>query len=181
MGIISTGFKDLYVFEPRVFEDDRGCFLESFNKKIWKEVGLDLDFVQDNESLSRKGVLRGLHYQFAPMGQAKLVRVTNGTIIDVVLDLRKEEPTYGQSYKVKLSAENKRQLFIPRGFAHGFMCLTDDVIFTYKCDNYYSKEHEASIHPLDPQLNIDWEMDHKDIILSEKDTLSPLFGQHKDY
>jgi len=178
MSVIKTEIEGLFVFEPRVFEDDRGYFFESYNSSVWAEQGINTIFVQDNESKSKYGTLRGLHYQRKPFAQTKLVRVTAGAVLDVVIDIRTDSPTYGQSYSIVLSNENHKQLFIPRGFAHGFIALSDQVIFNYKCDNFYNKESEGSIHPFDTNLAIDWTLKKEDIILAEKDSNSPNFGDH---
>ncbi|MFT5891688.1 MAG: dTDP-4-dehydrorhamnose 3,5-epimerase [Dokdonia sp.] len=170
MQIKRTPFKDLIICNPTVYKDERGYFYESYNDLLFKEkTGLSPQFVQDNQSQSTYGVLRGLHLQVGEMAQAKLVRVIEGEILDVVVDLRKEEPTFGQSFSIVLSAENKTQLFIPRGFAHGFLVLSPTTTFFYKCDNYYHKDSERSLKFDDPQLDIDWKLDPKDFILSEKD------------
>lgn len=179
MRLEETGFKDLFVIHPDVYMDDRGYFFESFNVRDWKNSGLPGEFVQDNESLSKYGTIRGLHYQVEPFAQAKLVRVSYGSVRDVVVDLRKEEDTFGQHYSIDLSSENKKQLYIPKGFAHAFLCKSQYVIFSYKCDGYYSKSHEAGINPLDRNLGIDWGIDKKEIILSDKDRNAPLWGEHK--
>jgi dTDP-4-dehydrorhamnose 3,5-epimerase len=151
-----------------VFVDERGAFSESFNEAKFRiETGMNLTFVQDNESVSKKDVLRGLHFQVPPKSQAKLVRVSRGAVLDVVVDLRTTEPTFGQSFKIMLSEENKTQLFIPEGFAHGFLVLEDQTIFAYKCTNYYSKEHDRSMLWCDEQLNIDWGISNP--IVSDKD------------
>ncbi len=181
MGIITTEFEGLYVFEPRVFEDERGYFFESFNAKVWKETGINTHFVQDNESKSQYGTIRGLHYQISPFQQAKLVRVTKGKVLDVVVDLRMDQPTYGRFFRIKLSGKNRRQLYIPRGFAHGFSTLSKTAIFAYKCDNFYSKKKEFNINPMDRTLNIDWGIKIEDIILSERDMNGPVWGEHKEY
>lgn len=168
MKIESTAFRDLLVITPDVFGDDRGYFFEPFNEARFRvETGLNITFVQDNESMSRKNVLRGLHFQVPPKSQAKLIRVTRGAVMDVVVDLRTTEPTFGQHYKIILSGENKQQLFVPEGFAHGFYVLEEQTIFSYKCSNYYSKEHDRSMLWNDPALKIDWEV--VDPELSEKD------------
>lgn len=179
MPFIDTSIEGLKVFEPRVFGDDRGYFFESYNKNSFIAAGIPTEFVQDNESRSVYGVLRGLHYQCGEYAQAKLVRVVEGAVLDVAVDIRKDSSTYGQSYSVRLSAENKRQLFIPRGFAHGFVVLSPTAIFCYKCDNFYNKESEGGLRFDDPTLGIDWEIEAADIILSEKDKVNPLFGQHR--
>lgn len=176
MPFVETGLPGLKIFEPRVFSDARGYFFEVFNEQLFKEAGIDAHFVQDNESKSQRGVLRGLHYQLNPMAQAKLVRVVEGEVLDVVLDIRKGSPTFGKSYSILLSAENKKQLFIPRGFAHGFSVLSQTVIFQYKCDNFYSKESEGGIAYNDPALGIDWGFDLNEAIVSDKDKVLPPFA-----
>jgi dTDP-4-dehydrorhamnose 3,5-epimerase len=173
MPFIETGLPGLLIFEPRVFVDSRGYFFESYSKSTFKEAGISTDFVQDNESKSQRGVLRGLHYQLNPMSQAKLVRVVEGEVMDVVVDIRKGSPTFGKQFSLLLTAENKKQLFIPRGFAHGFSVISETCVFQYKCDNYYSKENEGGILYNDPELNIDWGMDIKNAIVSDKDKLLP--------
>ncbi len=173
-----TGIPDLMLFEPRVFEDERGYFFESFNAKTFENNQIHTNFVQDNQAKSGFGVLRGLHYQVGPMAQAKLVRVVEGEVLDVAVDIRPGSPTYGQWYSVRLSAENKKQLFVPRGFAHGYLVLSPTAVFFYKCDNFYSREHEGGIAFNDPQLQIDWGLDPEELTLSEKDQQWPAFGQH---
>ena len=158
MQITPTGLEGLYVLEPRVFEDDRGYFFESFNQQTLVANELVFDWVQDNEAFSSKGALRGLHYQLPAVAQTKLVRVITGSVLDVAVDIRPQSDTYGQHYSIVLSAENKKQLLVPRGFAHGYHVLEDASIFAYKCDNYYSKEMEAGIAYNDPTLNIDWQL-----------------------
>jgi dTDP-4-dehydrorhamnose 3,5-epimerase len=175
MPFIETGFRGLKVFEPRVFQDSRGYFFESFNKTTFHEAGVDAEFVQDNESCSQYGVLRGLHYQLNPMAQAKLVRVVDGEVLDVVIDIRKGSPTFGKHFSLLINAENKKQLFIPRGFAHGFSVLSDTCIFQYKCDNYYSKESEGGISFNDAELSIDWGLKPGEAIVSDKDSALPAF------
>ena len=175
MPFIETGFEGLKIFEPRVFKDSRGYFFEGFNKKTFLDAGIDVEFVQDNESASQRGVLRGLHYQLNPMAQAKLVRVVEGEVLDVVVDIRKGSVTFGKHFNLLLTAENKKQLFIPRGFAHGFSVLSETCIFQYKCDNYYSKESEAGISFNDPALDIDWGIEIANAIVSDKDKILPLF------
>ncbi|HWB62645.1 MAG TPA: dTDP-4-dehydrorhamnose 3,5-epimerase [Chitinophagales bacterium] len=174
MPFIETGFKGLFVFEPKVFQDARGYFFESFNKQSFHNAGIDVEFVQDNESKSQRGVLRGLHYQLNPMAQAKLVRVVEGEVLDVVVDIRTGSPTFGKHFSLLLTAENKKQLFIPRGFAHGFSVLSHTCIFQYKCDNYYSKESEGGISFKDPSLNIDWGFDISTALVSDKDQALPM-------
>lgn len=175
MPFIETGFTGLKIFEPKVFADSRGYFFESFNKNTFQEAGIDAEFVQDNESRSQRGVLRGLHYQLNPMAQAKLVRVVEGEVLDVVVDIRTGSPTFGKHYAVALSAENKKQLYIPHGFAHGFVVLSDTCIFQYKCDNFYSKENEGGILYSDSDLGIDWGIDPADALVSDKDKEQPAF------
>lgn len=174
-----TPIDGLRIFKPRVWEDERGYFFEAFNSRIFAEAGIETTFVQDNQARSSYGVLRGLHYQVEPYAQAKLVRVLEGEVLDAVVDLRDGSPTYGQSFKIRLSARNKQQLYVPRGFAHGYAVLSPTAVFFYKCDNYYSKEHEGGIIYNDPALDIDWELPEKDIILSEKDQFQPAFGEHR--
>jgi dTDP-4-dehydrorhamnose 3,5-epimerase len=166
MNFKETYIKDLLVIEPSVFTDDRGYFLESFHKKKLENF-IHEDFVQDNESSSKKGVLRGLHFQKPPFAQGKLVRAISGSVLDVVVDLRKNSPTYGKHYKHILTGTHKEQLYIPEGFAHGFLVLEDDTIFSYKCTNYYNKESEVSLSWNDPTININWQADNP--IISEKD------------
>ncbi|WP_299215948.1 dTDP-4-dehydrorhamnose 3,5-epimerase [uncultured Dokdonia sp.] len=176
MQIKTTSFKDLIICNPSVYKDERGYFYESYKESLFQEkTGLSPQFVQDNQSQSTYGVLRGLHFQIGEMAQAKLVRVIEGEVLDVVVDLRKEEPTFGQSFSIILSAENKTQLFIPRGFAHGFLVLSQRATFFYKCDNYYHKESELGLKFDDPQLGIDWQLDPTALILSEKDQNNPDF------
>lgn len=167
--IEQTGIKDLLVLHPRVFADERGYFYESYNKQRFVEHGLHYDFMQDNQAKSTYGILRGLHFQHPPYAQTKLVRVTEGKVLDVVVDLRWESETYGKSFGVILSEENKAQLLIPRGFAHGYAVLSPTAIFQYKCDNYYSKAHEGGLAYNDPDLEIDWKLPLEDVITSEKD------------
>ena len=169
----------LIVFEPRVFEDTRGYFFESYNQQRWEEAGVQIQFVQDNQAFSRRGALRGLHYQAGEMAQAKLVRVVADEVLDVAVDIRPDSPTYGQWFSILLSAENKRQLLVPRGFAHGYIVLSETAEFAYKCDNFYSKAHEGGIRFDDPTLNIDWQFDLRQAIVSEKDLELPLFGEHR--
>lgn len=178
MPFLETNIPDLLVFEPKVWEDDRGYFFEAFNQKTFSEAGIKADFVQDNQARSTYGVLRGLHYQIGPFAQAKLVRVLAGRVLDVAVDLRSNSPTYGHHYSVELSAANKRQLYVPRGFAHGYLVLSATAEFFYKCDNLYAKSHEGGIVYNDPTLAIDWKIDLKDAILSPKDQILPTFGQH---
>lgn len=179
MLFIDTPIDGLKVFLPNVWEDTRGYFFESFNQNLFEQGGIIAEFVQDNQARSSYGVLRGLHYQVEPYAQAKLVRVLQGEVLDVAVDIREGSPTYGQSYSLVLSAENKRQLYVPRGFAHGYIVLSKTAEFFYKCDNYYSKEHEGGIRFDDPTLDIDWGLSQKDILLSAKDESLPLFGEHR--
>lgn len=174
-----TPISDLLVFEPKVWGDDRGYFFEAFNKSTFQEAGITREFVQDNQARSTYGVLRGLHYQIEPYAQAKLVRVFEGEVLDVVVDLREASPTYGQSYSILLSAENKKQLYVPRGFAHGYVVLSPTAEFFYKCDNFYSKASEGGLIYNDPSLAIDWKIELDKAVLSEKDLLLPNFGQHR--
>lgn len=176
MKIIETPIKGLLIIEPKVFADQRGYFLESYNEQTFKEAGITVAFVQDNESKSSRGVIRGLHYQLAPYAQAKLVRVISGRVYDVAVDCRKGSPTFGQSYGLELSEENKLQFFIPRGFAHGFSVLSETAVFSYKCDNLYNPGMDRGIRYNDPALNIDWQMDITESIVSGKDALLPLFA-----
>jgi dTDP-4-dehydrorhamnose 3,5-epimerase len=168
MEIIATTFKDLYVFKPRIFEDQRGYFFESFSKKKFQALtGLDINFVQDNQSLSAKNVLRGLHFQMPPFAQGKLVRVVSGAVIDVALDLRKSSPTFGKCYAIELNAENQLQMYIPEGFAHGFLSLQDYTVFEYKCTNYYEPTSERTLLWNDETIHFDWKIIAP--IMAEKD------------
>jgi len=176
LNIEKTRFKGCYIIKPRIFTDERGSFFESFNKKQFQEqTGLETLFVQDNQSVSQKGVLRGLHFQTGDFAQAKLVRVIKGSVLDVAVDIRPESETFGQHYSIILSAQNNTQLFIPQGFAHGFLVLEDDTIFSYKCDNYYNKASEGGIIYNDKTLNIDWQDSGLELIISEKDQELPTF------
>lgn len=176
MNIKETKLKGCFIIEPHVFVDSRGYFQETYNQKTFHQfTGEETLFVQDNESLSSKGVLRGLHYQTGEHAQAKLVRVIRGKVMDVAVDLRKESPTYGEHFSIELSGVNKTQLFVPRGFAHGFVVLEDDTIFSYKCDNFYNKASEGGIIYNDQMLKIDWILKQEDLIISEKDKLLPTF------
>ena len=166
-----------FIIEPKVFKDSRGYFFESFNQNTFnKLIGKIVDFVQDNESFSSKGVLRGLHFQTGAYAQAKLVRAVKGTVLDVVVDMRKESPTFSEHFSIELSEENKRQLFVPRGFAHGFIVLSETAIFSYKCDNFYDKFSEKGLRYDDPSLGIDWKLPSNEFIISEKDLLLPTFS-----
>jgi len=179
MSFQKTPIQDLIVFEPAVFRDERGYFFESYNQRVWAEAGVEIDFVQDNQARSTRGVLRGLHYQTGEMAQAKLVRVVEGEVLDVAVDLREHSPTLGQWYSIRLSAENKRQLLVPRGFAHGYLVLSETAEFAYKCDNFYSKAHEGGIRFDDPVLGIDWEFDLEQVLVSEKDLALPGFVERR--
>ena len=181
MPFSETSFRELMVFEPRVYHDDRGYLFESFNQREIEHAGIRTVFVQDNQVFSNQGVLRGLHYQIFPFHQAKLVRCVHGEILDVVVDLRPEEPTYGQWFSIRLNDENHRQLFVPRGFAHGYVVLSETAMVSYKCDNFYSRDHEGGVRYDDPTLKIDWEYDLSKVIVSEKDLEQPLFGSHPKF
>ena len=169
MNVIKTEIEGVVIIEPKVFGDERGYFFESFSQREFEEKVCQTVFVQDNESKSKYGVLRGLHFQKPPYAQAKLVRVIKGKVLDVAVDIREESPTFGKHVAVELSEKNKRQLFIPRGFAHGFVVLSDEAVFQYKCDNYYAPDYEDGILWNDPKLGIDWKIPVEDVILSEKD------------
>ena len=179
MPFTPTPIKDLVIFEPQVFQDDRGFFLESYNKKLFKDNGIVTEFIQDNHSKSSYGVLRGLHFQLEPYAQAKLVRVTQGEVLDVAVDLCSKSQTYGQWFSIRLSAENKKQLFIPRGFGHGFVVLSETAEFLYKVDNLYSKESESGIIYNDPDLKIDWQIDLSKVLVSDKDKALQTFKNAK--
>tara|TARA_B110000238_G_scaffold611_1_gene561 strand:- start:342 stop:884 length:543 start_codon:yes stop_codon:yes gene_type:complete len=176
MEIIKTPLEGLLVIKPRIFGDDRGHFFESWSKQSFDEVGLDLNFVQDNQSLSGKGVLRGLHFQNPPYAQGKLVRVIKGSVLDIAVDIRKDSPTYGQHFSIELTEKNKTIVWIPPGFAHGFLTLKDNTIFTYKCTGVYNKESEGALLWNDKDLNINWKVN--DPLVSEKDLVA---GNFKDF
>lgn len=176
---IETGIDDLFVLEPKVFRDARGYFIESFNRRTMADLGLDYEFVQDNESQSAYGTLRGLHFQWGDSAQAKLVRVIQGEVLDVAVDLRPHSKTFGQHYSVRLSGENKRMMIVPRGFAHGFAVLTPTAVFAYKCDNYYAPKEEGGIHYADPELKIDWLIPQSQLLLSDKDVKNPSWSEVK--
>jgi dTDP-4-dehydrorhamnose 3,5-epimerase len=178
MNFKNTSIAGLKILEPRIFGDHRGYFYESYNKKTLLAAGIDCEFVQDNRSKSVRGVLRGLHYQIGEYAQAKLVTVLSGEVLDVAVDLRPDSPTYGQHHSILLSAENKTQFFVPRGFAHGFVVLSETAEFFYKCDNFYNKESEGGIRFDCPILNIDWQIELEAIQLSDKDKVLPDFGEH---
>jgi dTDP-4-dehydrorhamnose 3,5-epimerase len=174
MTVKETKLQGCFIVENRVFEDKRGYFYESFNQNQFNnKIGSNINFVQDNESYSTKGVLRGLHYQIGIYAQAKLVRVIRGKVLDIAIDIRKNSSTFGEYVSIELTEENKKQLFIPRGFAHGFVVLSDAAIFSYKCDNYYNKESEGGIIYNDPTLNINWQLPEESLIVSEKDVVLP--------
>lgn len=180
MNIIQTELEGAVILEPKFFADERGYFFESFSQKEFEKNVLKTSFVQDNESRSTYGVLRGLHFQKAPDAQSKLVRVVKGKVLDVAVDIRKGSPSFGKHIVVELSEENKRQFFIPRGFAHGFVVLSEEAIFQYKCDNYYAPQSEGGLLWNDPMLEIDWQIPTDDIILSTKDIKNPLL-KDSDY
>jgi dTDP-4-dehydrorhamnose 3,5-epimerase len=170
MKVSETELKGCFIIEPQIFSDERGCFFESFNqKKFEKKTGLKVNFVQDNQSISQRGVIRGLHLQKGEFAQAKLTRVIKGRVLDVAVDLRKDSPTFGKHFSIELSGENNKQLFVPKGFAHGFSVLEDDTIFAYKCDHYYNKESEGGVVYNDKELDIDWKLNKEEIVLAEKD------------
>ena len=173
MEVVETNIEGVIIIEPRIFKDDRGYFFESFSQREFEEKVCKTTFVQDNESKSVYGVLRGLHFQKPPFAQSKLVRVIKGAVLDVAVDIRKGSPTFGQYVSVELTGDNHRQFFIPRGFAHGFSVLSEEVIFQYKCDNFYSPQSEGAIAWNDPDLNIDWRIPVEEVILSEKDSKHP--------
>lgn len=176
MEVIKTPIEGLLVIEPRIFQDARGYFVETYNEQRYMDAGITAKFVQDNQSCSSYGVVRGLHFQRPPYAQAKLVCCTRGRVLDVAVDLRHDSPTFGQWYGVELNEDNHRQFFIPRGFAHGFSVLSDMAIFTYKCDNLYHPEADGGLLLSDPALNIDWQIPAEKRILSDKDTKHPLLN-----
>ena len=175
MKITKQKIPDVFVIEPKIYGDHRGYFIETFRLDIFGEGVGGVSFCQDNESMSSKGILRGLHYQLPPYAQSKLVRVVKGEVLDIAVDIRSGSPTFGQHVSVVLNDINKKQLFVPRGFAHGFVVLSDEAVFCYKVDNYYSAECDRGIFYDDPELNIDWMLDESSIILSEKDKNLPSF------
>lgn len=179
MNFIKTDIEDLIVIEPQIFGDDRGYFFESYSKAKFNEAGITNDFVQDNQSMSAYGIIRGLHFQKGEYAQAKLVRVIKGKVIDSVVDLRPNSKTFGKTFSIELSQENQKQLFVPRGFAHGFSVLEDNTIFTYKCDNLYNKESEGGLLYNDPALNIDWKIPTDKVLVSDKDKIHPTFEEYK--
>ena len=174
MPFIKTEFPGLLVFEPRVFEDNRGYFFESYNKNVFSDEGLNINFVQDNQARSSFGVVRGLHYQLYPHAQTKLLRVLSGEIIDAVVDMRRNSPTYGKAYTILLSAQNKKQLLVPKGFAHGYSVISETAEVFYKCDEFYHKESEGGILWNDPSLKINWRLPAEKVLVSEKDIQLPL-------
>lgn len=175
MTLTETGFEGLTIIEPRVFEDSRGYFMETYNLQKFKDLGITNAWVQDNQSKSSRGVIRGLHYQLNPVAQAKLIRVIEGEIYDIALDLRNGSKTFGKWFGLHISSENKKQFLVPHGFAHGFSVLSETATVLYKCDSLYSPELERGINPTDPSLNIDWMLDESEYILSEKDIANPTF------
>lgn len=177
MKITETSLPGLLIIEPRVFEDSRGYFFESYQEERYKEGGIHASFIQDNESKSVRGVVRGLHYQLAPYSQAKLVRVVQGSVYDVAVDLRNGSPTFGKWFGLELDEKSKKQLFVPRGFAHGFSVLSETAIFSYKCDNVYNKEAERAVNVNDPELRIDWMLGDTQPVVSEKDLAAPMFSE----
>ena len=177
MKITKTNIEGLIIIEPDVFQDSRGAFFESWNKKSFEEIGINENFVQDNQSISSKGVLRGLHFQNPPFAQAKLVSVIKGAVLDVAVDLRKKSPTYAMHYCVELNQKNHKLFFIPKGFAHGFVALEDDTVFSYKCSDFYNKESEESLLWNDKDLAIDWKINNP--IVSEKDSIAKSFKNYK--
>ena len=179
MPTTNTVFEGVKIYEPLAWEDSRGYFFESYNRKVMASSGIDAEFVQDNQALSSYGVIRGLHYQLGVHAQAKLVRVLEGEVLDVILDIRPGSATYGQWMSIRLSADNRQQLFIPRGFAHGYAVLSPRALFFYKCDNYYAKDYQGGIRYDDPALKIDWEIPVEDRILSDRDRQWPGLGQHR--
>jgi dTDP-4-dehydrorhamnose 3,5-epimerase len=180
MPFIKTDFPDLQIFEPRVFEDSRGYFFESYNANTCKQDAVEMNFIQDNQASSQYGVIRGLHYQLAPYAQTKFIRVLSGSILDVVVDMRKGSPTFGKSFSIELSAENKLQLLVPKGFAHGYSVLSPTAEVFYKCDAFYNKEAEGGLLFDDPILNIDWQIEKGKEIISEKDLAQPTFENCKN-
>lgn len=178
MKFIKTNIPDVILCEPTIFKDGRGYFFESFNKEVFEKfIGCKVNFCQDNEAKSTKGVLRGLHYQLPPFSQSKLVRVISGKVLDIAVDIRKNSSTFGQYVTIELSGENKHQLFVPAGFAHGYVVLSEEAIFSYKVDNYYHRESERGIIYNDSELQIDWKLPFEELIISEKDKIQPAFNK----
>jgi dTDP-4-dehydrorhamnose 3,5-epimerase len=181
MRIEQTPLKDCFIIHDTVFTDSRGYFFESFNQQKFEALtGLNVSFVQDNQSKSSRGVLRGMHYQLGQYAQAKLVRVLEGSVLDIAVDLRKDSATFGQSFSIELTADNKKQFFVPRGFAHGFVVLSETATFFYKCDNFYNKDSEGGFIYNDNTINLNWNLSSEELILSEKDEALPTFNQVKD-
>lgn len=181
MQITKTALEGVLIIDPKIYSDGRGHFYETYNYEKYKEFIGDINFIQDNESLSKKGVIRGLHYQKPPFTQSKLVRVINGSVLDVIVDIRTDSPNFGKYIIIELSSKNKLQVFIPRGFAHGFISLEDNTIFNYKVDNFYDKDSECGIIYNDEFLNIDWKLDIKNITISEKDIMLQTFKNNEFY
>ncbi|PVW15142.1 dTDP-4-dehydrorhamnose 3,5-epimerase [Marixanthomonas spongiae] len=178
MELQQTTLKDCFILKPRIFQDERGFFSETYNKNTFKETtGLDIDFVQDNQSSSTYGVLRGLHFQKGPMAQSKLVRVVKGKVLDIVVDIRKDSETFGKHFSIVLDDVEQKQLFVPRGFAHGFVTLSETSVFAYKCDNFYDKTSEGGISYKDATLQLDWHLPEEALIISEKDQQLPTFKE----
>ena len=173
MPFIKTDFPGLLIFEPVVFEDSRGYFFESYNEKIFSAAGVEIKFIQDNQAKSTFGVIRGLHFQLAPYSQTKLIRVLSGSILDVAVDIRQGSPTYGQAYSLELTAKNKKQLLVPKGFAHGYSVLSETAEVMYKCDEFYNKQSEGGLLYNDPKLNIDWMIPVNKAVVADKDLLHP--------
>lgn len=173
MPFLNTEFPGLMIFEPKIWEDDRGYFFESYNQAVFSQEGIDINFVQDNQASSVYGVIRGLHYQLLPYAQTKLIRVLSGKILDVAVDIRKGSPTYGKVFTIELSAENKKQLLVPKGFAHGYSVMSDTAEVFYKCDAFYNKESEGGVAYNDPGLQINWGIEEGKEIVSEKDKIHP--------
>lgn len=176
MSFTENFINGITIFEPKVYPDQRGFFFESYNKQLFHANGIFTEFIQDNQSFSVYGVVRGLHYQREPYAQAKLVRALEGSILDVVLDIRAKSPTFGKTYSIVLSSDNKKQIFVPKGFAHGFSVLSETAVISYKCDQFYNKQSEAGIRFNDPELNIDWQIPAEKILISEKDEQLPAFN-----
>lgn len=177
MKVTTTKLEGVLILEPTVFGDERGYFMETYNQRVFAEAGVNALFVQDNQSLSRKGILRGLHFQTGEHAQAKLVRALSGRVLDVTVDVRPGSPTYGQHVAVELSEENRKQVYIPRGFAHGFIVLSDEAVFSYKCDNFYNKAAEGGVRYNDPALGIDWQLPAEMIQVNERDATFPLLAE----
>ena len=180
MPFIKTEFPGLLIFEPKIWGDERGYFFESYNQKVFILEDISINFIQDNQASSSYGVIRGLHYQLDPYAQTKLIRVLSGNILDVAVDIRKNSPTYGKAYTIELSAENKKQLLVPKGFAHGYSVISETAEVFYKCDEFYNKESEGGIAYNDPALNIDWGVDNDKAIISEKDRQHPGLSECKN-